>query len=65
VTWAQLSGQFGHGYTQPRKFRHYFLDSLQRVLKVYPEAQVKAAAVGLILAPSRPHVPRDMPALLR
>ena len=59
VTWAQLSGQFGHGYAQPRKFRHFFLDSLKRVLAVYPEAHVKPAEVGLILSPSRPHVPRE------
>jgi hypothetical protein len=65
VTWAQLSGQFGHGYTQQRKFRHYFLDSLKRVRAVYPEAQVKAAPVGLILFPSRPHVPRDALSLPR
>ncbi|HEY2419738.1 MAG TPA: replication protein RepA [Steroidobacteraceae bacterium] len=58
VTWAQLSGQFGHGYAQPRKFRHFFLDSLKRVLAVYPQAHVKPAEVGLILSPSRPHVPR-------
>jgi hypothetical protein len=65
VTWAQLSGQFGHGYAQPRKFRHFFLDSLKRVLAVYPEANVKVAEVGLILAPSRPHVPRESRAHLR
>lgn len=65
VTWGQLSGQFGHGYAEPRKFRHFFLDSLKRVLAVYPEADVKPAEVGLILAPSRPHVPRDQRALAR
>ena len=59
ISWAQLSGQFGHGYTEPRKFRHYFVDSLNRVLAVYPEARAKAAQVGLILSPSRPHVPRS------
>lgn len=65
VTWAQLSGQFGHGYAQPRKFRHFFLDSLKRVLAVYPEAHVKPAQVGLILSPSRPHVPREQGVLAR
>jgi Plasmid encoded RepA protein len=65
VTWAQLSGQFGHGYAEPRKFRHFFLDSLRRVLTVYPEAHVKPAEVGLILSPSRPHVPREQGALTR
>jgi len=63
VTWAQLSGQLGHGYSQPRKFRHFFLDSLKRVLAVYPEAHVRPAEVGLILSPSRPHVPRAAAAL--
>lgn len=65
VTWAQLSGQFGHGYSEPRKFRHFFLDSLKRVMAVYPEANVKPAQVGLILSPSRPHVPRGHRALTR
>jgi hypothetical protein len=58
VTWTQLSGQFGHSYAEPRKFRHFFLDSLKRVLGVYPEARVTPADVGLLLSPSRPHVPR-------
>ena len=65
VTWTQLSGQFGHGYAEPRKFRHFFLDSLKRVMAVYPEANVKPAEVGLVLSPSRPHVPRDQRALAR
>ncbi len=58
ITWAQLSGQFGHGYTEPRKFRHFFLDSLKRVLTVYPEAKLKVVDIGLMLMPSRPHVVR-------
>ena len=58
ITWSQLSGQFGHGYTEPRKFRHFFLDSLKRVQAVYPEAKLKVADVGLILMPSKPHVSR-------
>jgi hypothetical protein len=58
VTWEQLSGQFGHGYAEPRKFRHYFLDSLKRVQVAYPEAKLKVGNVGLILLPSKPHVAR-------
>lgn len=65
VSWEQLSGQFGHGYSEPRKFRHFFLDSLRRVLRVYPEAQVKPTDAGLLLLPSRPHIPRDSRALTR
>ena len=58
ITWSQLSGQFGHGYTEPRKFRRFFLDSLKRVQAVYPEVKLKVADVGLILMPSKPHVSR-------
>ncbi len=58
ITWAQLSGQFGHGYTEPRKFRHFFLDSLKRVQAVYPEAKLKVVNIGLMLMPSKPHVVR-------
>ena len=57
ITWTQLSGQFGHGYSELRKFRRFFSDSLKRVLEVYPEANVRLADVGVILAPSRPHLP--------
>ena len=59
MTWAQLSSQFGHGYHLIRKFRHHFADSVNRVLAVYPEACLKLADVGVILFPSKPHVPRD------
>jgi hypothetical protein len=58
ITWEQLSGQFGHGYGEIRKFRHFFLDSLKRVQSVYPEAKLKVGEVGVILLPSRPHVNR-------
>jgi hypothetical protein len=62
ISWAQLSGQFGHGYTEARKFRQFFLGSLKRVQSVYPEARLKVAERGLILMPSRPHVVRTSPA---
>ena len=58
ITWSQLSGQFGHGYSAPRKFRHFFLDSLKRVQCVYPEAKLKVTEVGLLLMPSKAHVTR-------
>jgi replication initiator protein len=56
LSWQQLSGQFGHSYGEIRYFRRFFGDSLQRVLKVYPEAKVKPTETGLLLMPSRPHV---------
>jgi len=59
ITWEQLSGQFGHGYREIRKFRRFFADSVKRVLEVYPEARLKLADAGVILLPSPQHIPRD------
>ncbi len=59
VTWAQLSGQFGHGYRELRKFRRFFGDSVKRVQEVYPEARLKLTDAGVILLPSPQHIPRD------
>ena len=56
VSWTQLSEQFGHSYQELRFFRRFFSDSLKRVMKVYPDANVKVADSGLLLLPSRPHV---------
>jgi hypothetical protein len=59
VTWQQLSDQFGHGYSEVRKFRRFFVESVKRVQEAYPEARLKIAEVGVILLPSPPHIPRD------
>ena len=56
VSWEQLSLQFGHSYKEQRTFRRFFLDSLKRVLAVYPDAKLKVSAAGVLLLPSRPHV---------
>ena len=56
VSWEQLSNQFGHNYGLPRKFRHFFLDSLKRVSAVYPEAKLQISDSGVLLLPSRPHL---------
>lgn len=53
VLWSQLSAQFGHSSSEQRTFRRFFLDSLKRVLVVYPEAKLKIADSGLLLLPSR------------
>jgi len=58
VTWAQLSEQFGHGYSELRTFRRFFAESLKRVEVVYPEAKLKVTDVGVTLLPSKPHLPR-------
>jgi Plasmid encoded RepA protein len=61
VSWEQLSNQFGHNYGLPRKFRHFFLDSLKRVSAVYPEAKLQISDSGVLLLPSRPHLANTKP----
>ncbi len=56
ISWLQLSEQFGHSYQELRFFKRFFSDSLKRVLKVYPDANLKVSDNGLLLLPSRPHV---------
>lgn len=56
ISWAQLSGQFGHDYGELRYFRRYFGDSLKRVLKVYPQARLTWSNTGITLLPSKPHI---------
>jgi hypothetical protein len=56
VSWQQLSQQFGHGYHELRFFRRFFCDSLKRVQRVYPDANLRVSDTGLLLLPSRPHV---------
>lgn len=58
IKWDQLSGQFGHGYSELRYFRRFFTDSLKRVVMVYPEAKLTINETGLLLMPSRPHISR-------
>ncbi len=61
ISWEQLSGQFGHDYAEIRYFRRFFGDSLQRVLKVYPDAKIRWTDSGITLMPSRPHVEQRVP----
>jgi hypothetical protein len=65
VTWTQLSEQFGHGYSELRKFRRFFIDSLKRVQAVYPEAKLKVADAGVVLLPSKPHLAPTTVAITR
>lgn len=65
VSWEQLSQQFGHNYELPRKFRRGFLESLKRVLFVYPDAKLKVSDAGVMLLPSRPHLAKSPTALHR
>lgn len=62
ITWKQLRGQFGAGYTNNsqgmRNFRRKFLEAFDRVLEVWPEATAEFTNNGLMLKPGEPSVPR-------
>jgi len=58
IPWGVLQIQFGADYKHVRQFKAKFLKHLQQVLMVYPDANVEQGEYGLVLLPSRPHIPR-------
>lgn len=63
MRWESLMMQFGSNFNTEdmgqavRNFKKQFLQSLQLVLAVYPEAKIELNENGLVLLPSRPHIP--------
>ena len=64
IRWESLMMQFGSNYNpanfeqSKRDFKKNFLRALKLVQIVYPEANVLMDESGLVLLPSRTHVPR-------
>ena len=62
IPWPALQTQFGAGYPETPQgqwnFKYNFLKHLRSVLVVYPEAKVADSSHGLLLKPSKPHVPQ-------
>ena len=62
IPWVALQAQFGAGYPGTsqgqRNFKKNFLKHLRSVLVVYPEAKVQEGSHGLVLKPSKPHIPQ-------
>lgn len=64
MPWESLMMQFGHGYDMTnvneavKGFKKGFLKNLQLVHIVYPEAKFEINKRGLVLLPSRTHIPR-------
>lgn len=58
IPWPALVAQFGSSYDRARDFKKWFLAHLKQVQAVYREANLEEGERGLILKPSRPHVPR-------
>ncbi len=57
VPWPALQLQFGCDYKRERDFRRTFLKHLKVVLELYPQAKVELGNGGLLLKPSRTHIP--------
>jgi len=62
IPWGVLQVQFGADYKDLRQFKRRFLNQLERVLFVYPEARVEYKTSSLILLPSRSHVSKQVKA---
>ncbi len=64
VPWVALQAQFGAGYPMDsegrRNFKKKFLKHLKKVHVVYRNAKVSEGNFGLILKPSKTHIPSLM-----
>jgi hypothetical protein len=65
LRWEALQMQFGTSLPTDeqgkRDFKKAFLKNLQIVLTVYPQANVELTDRGIVLKPSRPHIPQAAP----
>lgn len=57
IRWIDLSEQFGNHYSTTSNFKTKFSDALALVGLFYPEANVIIIDDGVILLPSKPHIP--------
>ena len=58
IPWNALALQFGSSYAEPRKFRYFFLQQAQSVIRLYSAARISEGSRGLVVSPCRPHIPK-------
>ena len=58
IPWAGVAMMLGSNYAELRYFRRYFLIELRKVLLVYPAVNVEALDDGLMIRPSKTHIPK-------
>lgn len=62
IPWEGLQAQFGAGYPDTaqgkRDFKKNFLKHLKRVVTVYPDARAGDGLSGLLIRPSKTHIPK-------
>lgn len=65
IRWESLMMQFGSNFQSDdfgqnvRSFRKAFLTALKVVREIYPQANLEVHENGLVLLPSRPHIPKQ------
>ena len=57
IPWGALQMQFGSEYKRTTDFKANFLKHLKKVITIYPDANVSDNPNGLLLMPSRTHIP--------
>lgn len=57
IPWELLENQFGSSYSRTRDFKKYFLLQLRSVITLYSEAKLDVNETGIILKPSKTHIP--------
>ena len=60
IPWAALAAQFGSDYERLRDFKSAFLTVMLKVNEVYRDANVRDGEHGLLLKPSKPHIPHKV-----
>ena len=59
IPWERLAMQFGSEYSETRDFKKNFLKQLRKVFVIYTPS-VEQCENGLLLKPSKPHIPTPM-----
>ena len=57
IPWEGLKNQFGEDYGRLIDFKRKFIGQLRAISVVYPEANLDENELGLVLLPSKPHIP--------
>lgn len=60
IPWEGVAMMLGSGYAGIRFFKRAFLVELKKVLLVYPAVDVEALDDGLMIRPSKTHIPKKM-----
>jgi hypothetical protein len=56
ISWAQLQGQLGGDYSDPKNFKKKAKEALRKVARVYPGLRLQEVDGGFVLHPGRPAI---------